>query len=92
MTKKTIVRFQKLWRLFEKNATFPIIVAFISKMAYFKNGLFKKLAYLKTLPKGFLIGARCIIYSIFIGIQKRYTICIEINGGLLRSGTVRGLW
>ena len=33
-----IVRFQKLWRFFStKNATFPIIVAFISKMAHFKN-------------------------------------------------------
>ena len=28
--------------LFEKNATFPIIVAFISKMAYFKNRPFFK--------------------------------------------------
>ena len=55
-----IVRFQKLWSFFfEKNVTFPIIVASISKMDYFKNkriskncpfskiGLFQKWAYFK---------------------------------------------
>ena len=58
-----IVRFQKLWRFFFKeNATFPIIVAFISKTTYFKIrliskidifskiGLFQKLAHLKNRP------------------------------------------
>ena len=33
---------------FRKNATFPIIVAFLSKMAYFKNGLFQKCLFQKS--------------------------------------------
>ena len=55
------MRFQKLWRFFEKNATFSIIGLF-QKLTYLKNepiskiGLFQKLAFFKNFANAIIIG------------------------------------